>query len=384
MKKNITPCPFLSCNKESKVYGWLEITNRCNLKCPYCYADSTVVKKEELSIGKIKELFRDFKKLGAEIVMISGGEPSLRNDLSEILESGVKEGLKIILVTNGTALNPAIIKTLAKNNISVQLSIDSVDADVYAESRGVKLLPKVLKNINSLLKNGVEIYLASTLTRTTRKSLKGLIGFALEKGIQNIHIGEIIPEGRSQRNKKIFIKSPYAIYKELYRLQKENFLFLSIDLIENFVYPLVFASKRRFYCNAMERRTIEIGSDGQAYICGGMRKLMERSDLNVNRNNLDYIYKELKKSYNNFSLPLDRIEGCKDCEFGHICSGGCRAIAYHQKNNLGDKHPYCEDIKRIIRDIIKDLNAGKLDNYRDFLLKTGNFKKKRYFNLRFV
>lgn len=380
MRKNITPCPFLACDKESEIYGWIEITNQCNLKCPYCYADSAIFKKIELSFDKIKEILKDLKSLGASVVMISGGEPSLRNDLVDILNFGSKKlGFKIILVSNGTALSPEIIKTLSENNVAIQLSIDSVNPKIYEQSRGVKLLPKIIKNIDLLLKSGVEIYLASTLTKTTRKSMRELIEFALEKGIQNVHIGEIIPEGRSRNNQEIFIKSAYSIYKELYKIQKENFLFISIDLIENFIYPIFFENKRKFYCNAMEGKTLEVGSDGQVYFCGGIRNLMENNDFNLNKNNLIDVHEGLKRTHKNFKISVEEIKECKKCKYAYVCSGGCRAIAYHHGGSLISKHPYCEDIKRIIGDIINDLKNGKLDDYKDFLLKNGGMKNKKIF-----
>lgn len=370
-KKNITPCPFLCYEGKSELYGWVEITNRCNLKCPYCYANSSALSKNELSLSEIKGVLEGFRTLRAKIVMISGGEPTLRPDLVEILGYGTKKlNLKLILVSNGILLSPRIIKILSTYQIPIQLSIDSVDPKVYQKSRGVDLLPFVLKNIDLLLRNNVEIFLAATLTRITEKSIQELVEFAVDKGIQNVHIGELIPEGRSKTNKEIFVSSIYPVYKEIYELQKKYFLFVSIDMIENLLYPIIFKEKKDYYCNAMRGRTLEVGFDGQVYFCGGIRGLSGMEVLNVKNSSLLLIYKQMKNKYRKYQVSVSEIRECKDCQYAHICAGGCRAIAYHYySGDIMKKHPYCPDIKRIIREIYKDLESGKLDEYVDFLKK---------------
>lgn len=106
---------------------------------------------------------------------------------------------------------------------------------------------------------------------------------------------------------------------------------------------------------------------------------MENDDFNVNKNNLVYIHDKLKKTQNNFKISVEKIKKCKQCEYSYICSGGCRAISYHHSGNLVSRHPYCKDIKKIIKDIIDDLDSGLLDDYKDFLLQGGNIKNKKIF-----
>ncbi|HRY27854.1 MAG TPA: SPASM domain-containing protein [Candidatus Moranbacteria bacterium] len=70
---------------------------------------------------------------------------------------------------------------------------------------------------------------------------------------------------------------------------------------------------------------------------------------------------------------------CLACPAIGGCGGGCRAISYHHSGDLVSRHPYCEDIKKIIKDIVEDLNNGLLNDYKDFLLQGGNIKNKKIF-----
>lgn len=356
--------------KKNKIkYGWIEITNQCNLRCRYCYTSSTNNVGEELRFGELKKILRDFKTFGVKIAVISGGEPTLRKDLNKILEYGAKDmGLKMVLVTNGTMLKAETIEVLSLYKIPVQLSLDSVDSDVYKKARGADLLSRVTDNIDLLLKNNIEVALAGTLTQISMDSMDGLIDFALDKGIQNIHIGEMVPGGRGSINKEIFSNSIYPIYKKLYDYQKKHFLFLSIDIIEKFLFPLILNEKKRYYCNAMGGKTVEVGYDGHLYFCGYMRESNYLLELSVRKAGLLSAHALLKDRLKQFHICANELAGCKDCKHMSVCAGGCRAAAYYYSGSISGKNPYCEATKKIIDRMDRDLRTGKLDEYKRFLV----------------
>lgn len=356
-------------NASNNFYGWVEITNKCNLRCPYCYADSKNSSKEELSLASIRKLLLDFKTIGTNTVMISGGEPSIHKHLSKVFDYANSIGLKLVLISNGTLLTESLIKKMAKYNIPVQLSVDSVNRQVYKASRGLDMLPTLLKSVELLRKYNVEIYLAATLTNTTKHTLNELIDFALENEIQNIHIGELVPAGRCTDNENLNLKSIYPIYKELYKLQKQHFLFFSIDMIEYFVYPIVFNEKRYHYCNGIAASALEVSPKGEVSFCMNIQDPAFGRKYNINETSVIGIKKSLDAEKNK-GIPIDSVEECKDCEYRYICCGGCRAIAYHTSGkNIHAKSPYCKDMKRFIDFIKKDILSGNAKDYVDFIKK---------------
>ncbi len=349
-------------------YGWLEITNRCNLKCPYCYANSTFDNKSFLTLDKIKQILKDFRDVRTTAVMLSGGEPFLHKNISSILKYSYEIGQKVVVITNGTMITEDVAKLLAKYNIPVQLSLDSVDKKTYKKSRGLDLLIVLLNRIKLLQKYKVQIFLAVTLTDVTKYGLEDVINYAVENNIQNVHIGELVPVGRGAR-KDLKITSMFPIYKKLYELQKKNFLFVSIDIVEYYVYPLMFNEKRYYYCNGASGEAVEVSAQGEVSFCMNIQDKAFGPSFDLKETSLKEIKSILDKTENK-GLHIDNIEECKDCEYKYICCGGCRAIAYNSSDKrIGAKSPYCKDIKCFIDYVKRDIESGKANDYVSFVRK---------------
>ena len=92
---------------------FLELTYRCNLKCPFCYVGDDR-NKQELTTDEWKNVIKQIPFYG--IITLVGGEPFLRTDFPEILEYASKKVFrKVHIVTNGTVLNDNIIASISKN-----------------------------------------------------------------------------------------------------------------------------------------------------------------------------------------------------------------------------------------------------------------------------
>lgn len=368
-----SPCPFL-CSSNSPIHVWVEITEKCNLNCPYCYMDAPQ-EGTELSLEVFSELINELNNMNISTISISGGEPLLNSNFKEILEKTLNYDFDVNLVTNGTLLNEEIMDIIEKGNITTQFSIDSVDREIYKKSRGKDKLEDVKKNLIKLSNRNIDLILAATLTVINQNNIFDLIDFCLENKISNLHIGELIPEGRSKNNNSIKNVNLSDLLEKLYEFQKENFERISIDIIEQFIYPIFYDEKIKYYCNALKGNTIEISSEGDVMICGGIRDKTELG--NIHEKNIKEIYKE--SQLRKFNISVDDIEECKDCEYKYICGGGCRAIAYHN-GGLNAKSPYCKDYKYIIQKIKNDYERGILDNYEEFLkLQSKDMPKKKIF-----
>lgn len=376
MKEPGAPCPFLCGAKGGELHGWLEIIGKCNLECTYCYTDSKLEVEEELSTEEVKTIIDALKELKALTLTFSGGEPCLKQDLPELIEYA-SQHIETKLVTNGTVLTNQIIDALTASKTQVQLSIDSVNPRSYEKSRGRPFLSRVLKNIDNLLENDIELVLAVTLTEHTMDSVFDVLHFAIEKGIANVHMGSLIPEGRGKADRLL----SGCFLKKLYEFQKENFEVISIDIIEDLLFPIILEEKKDVYCNAMMGKTLEIGFDGTVYICGGMRELKSMNLGNIRKDPLESIYERAIRENKMVYLPVDKLETCKECQYKYICAGGCRARAYHySKGNLLAEEPNCKFLKNIIRVMLEDYKKGELDAYatllRFFLEETGIRRKK--------
>jgi len=114
----------------------IEITQKCNQKCFYCYAKSTSNCKDELSLNNWLEILHGLYKHGTRLLIFSGGEPFLYPDIIELLHS-IYNDFIIEINTNGTLLNEEVVKQLSSFHVKcIQISIDSSTPKVHDKIRG--------------------------------------------------------------------------------------------------------------------------------------------------------------------------------------------------------------------------------------------------------
>jgi pyrroloquinoline quinone biosynthesis protein E len=108
----------------------LELTHRCPLQCPYCSNPLQMDQvKGELTTGEWKSVLEQAAKLGVLQVHFSGGEPTVRQDLAELIRHAREVGLYTNLITSGVAANKARLDEMAAAGLDhVQLSIQDSDA----------------------------------------------------------------------------------------------------------------------------------------------------------------------------------------------------------------------------------------------------------------
>ncbi|WP_409199690.1 tetraether lipid synthase Tes [Methanobrevibacter sp. DSM 116169] len=177
-------CGLCEDHETSTVLGLIDVTNRCNLKCPICFANAAVSKKVyEPSFEEIRTMLQNLRNLEPNpcpAIQYAGGEPTVRKDIVELVGLAKEEGFTHIqIATNGLKLAsdeelPGKLKDAGLN--TVYLSFDGVTEEPYIKSRNKNLLPQKLKAIENCRKAELGIVLVPTLV----------------KGINDQQIGDII------------------------------------------------------------------------------------------------------------------------------------------------------------------------------------------------
>lgn len=137
------------------------ITERCNLRCSYCFG-KYYSEKGELSYRQIKKIFSQFYDLGVRRLGISGGEPLLHKDIDKVIKMAVDLGFEVGLNSNGI-LVPYHLKALRLlNNLSI--SLDGTSEKVHDKYRGKGAFKKAIAGIEAATKVGIPVHLCCTLT----------------------------------------------------------------------------------------------------------------------------------------------------------------------------------------------------------------------------
>ncbi len=147
--------------------GQIEVTSRCDLRCPVCYA-SAGVESADPAQEEIARLLDTLRRVSGPCnVQFSGGEPTLRDDLPDIIRLARQRGFPFIQVnSNGLRLarEPAFAKALAEAGLdSVYLQCDGADDAVFRTLRGRPLLAEKLAAIRHCADAGLGVVLVATV-----------------------------------------------------------------------------------------------------------------------------------------------------------------------------------------------------------------------------
>lgn len=208
-------CPF-DCglcpnHKSHTVLAIIDVTNRCNMRCPICFANAAAAGYVyNPSLEQIREMLktlRSIRPVPPPALQLSGGEPTVRRDLPEIIRMAKELGFDHVEVnTNGLVLAEDInyYKSLLDAGMStIYLQFDGVTDDIYVKLRGMPLLEKKLKVIENARKLGHEsIVLVVTLSKGVNDHQIGdMINFALDNSdvIRCLNVQPISFSGRATK-----------------------------------------------------------------------------------------------------------------------------------------------------------------------------------------
>ncbi|MDR2966544.1 MAG: radical SAM protein [Methanobacteriaceae archaeon] len=188
-------CGICSDHETSTVLGLIDVTNRCNLKCPVCFANAAISKKlYEPSYEEIRQMLkslRDLKPIPTPAIQYAGGEPTVRKDIVGLIKLAKEEGFSHTqIATNGLRLarKKILAQELADAGLNtVYLQFDGVSEEPYIYNRGKNLLPQKIEAIENCRKANLGIVLVPTIVKGVNDQQIGdIINFAINN-IDIIH-----------------------------------------------------------------------------------------------------------------------------------------------------------------------------------------------------
>ena len=207
-------CGLCENHKTCTVLAIIDVTNRCNLNCPICFAHAGAVGYlYEPSQEQIREMLRNLRSLRPTpptALQYSGGEPTVRRDLPELVAMAKEAGFRHVEVnTNGLILAKDLefYKSLLDAGMStIYLQFDGLSDDVYVKTRGVPLLDVKLKVVENARKLGHDsIVLVVTLVRGVNDHQMGdIIRFAAKNCdvVRGINVQPVSITGRINREER--------------------------------------------------------------------------------------------------------------------------------------------------------------------------------------
>ncbi len=341
----------------------LELTGRCNLSCVHCRASAAdTVDPNELKTNEIYRLIDDIASFSKPILILSGGEPLVRDDIFDIAEYANKKGLRVVLATNATLINEEIAKKIKEVGIGrVSISIDGASEESHDTFRGYKgAFRSSLRGIEELKKAGVEFQINTTITKRNVHELEKIYQLAVKLGAKAFHVFLLVPTGRGEdlKGEELSKEEYEKVLNWMYeKMKEENSPFMKATCAPHF-FRVVHqrASKEGLKVSDVLKSEHAFSRYTRGCLAGiGFAFISRYGEVNpcgylpIKAGNIrEESFKDIWFNSEVFNKlrDLNNLKGkCGICEFKRVC-GGCRARAYALKGDYLEEEPYCIYVPR--------------------------------------
>ena len=195
------PSHLLQFSKDKKPVVVWNVTKRCNLRCVHCYAQATAkADPDELTTKEGFALIEDLAQFGSPVILFSGGEPLMREDILDLIHKAVSLGMRAVLSTNGVLIDRALARELKKLGLSyVGISLDGLE-EVHDKFRGVKgAFAKAMEAVENCQAEGIKVGLRFTINRLNAQEIPKVFDLVEEMRIPRICFYHLVYAGRGTK-----------------------------------------------------------------------------------------------------------------------------------------------------------------------------------------
>ncbi len=323
------------------VVAW-NLTRRCNLACAHCYiaAGGWHTDADELPTADCLRILDQVLAVNPGVLLIlSGGEPLVREDLETIAGHASSRGATVVVGTNGTGLTEARIASLMEAGVGgVALSIDSLNPVYHDRFRhGAGALEDTLAAVDRLREARLDFIVQTSLTRGNRDEVADLAEWAASRGAVSFNLYFLVETGRGEGMKGLSAEENDSVLSELVGLERH---YRGRMLVRSKCQPQIM---RHAYESSPDSPLLNyatrcpcgvqycrITPEGKVTPCPYMPAVA--GDLR--EHSFEAIWDESAL----FGLLRRGDLGgkCGRCEYREVC-GGCRARAYARDGDLLDE-----------------------------------------------
>ncbi|MBY6240249.1 pyrroloquinoline quinone biosynthesis protein PqqE [Methylosinus sp. Sm6] len=319
-----------------------ELTHRCPLQCPYCSNPLELERSNtELTAAEWGETFRQAASIGALQLHLSGGEPTLRRDLEEILGYAVEAGLYSNLVTSAVLLTRERLQRLAEIGLDhVQVSVQDVVAEssdrISAFEGGVERKRDVARWAREF---GLGLTINAPIHRQNIDHLPQIIDFAVEVGAQRLEVAHIQYYAWAQLNRAALIPTRETFLETVGIVDAAKKRLQGV-LNFDFVIHDHYASRPKPCTGGWGRSIMVVTPSGKALPCHAAQTIPSLAFDNVRERSLADIWRK-SAAFEAFRGEEWMQEPCKSCERREIDHGGCRCQALAVTGDATATDPAC-------------------------------------------
>jgi len=344
---------------------WLawEITRKCNLKCVHCRSSSLITDKHQgFTTEEAFKMLEDIAEYAKPVIVLSGGEPLMRNDVFDIARHGTDLGFRMCMATNGMLVTDDVCEKIKSSGIKIcSLSFDGSTEEIHDNFRAQKgAFAGAVRAASLFKKHGIEFLINSSFTKRNQSEIPKLARFAKELGATAWYMFMIVPTGRGENiMEELISKEEYEeILNWHYDMDRTEKDMLVRPTCAPHYYRIVLQrNKEEEEEDKLEKRTLKFSTGGsKGCLAGQVIALIDvdgdvlpcsyfpKSAGNVRKQSFKTIWENSKlfKDLRDFKSYTGR---CGSCEYVGVC-GGCRARAYAMNGDYMSEEPFCSYIPK--------------------------------------
>ncbi len=339
------------------------LIRRCNLCCKHCYSISADTNfPGELSTEQVFETLQDLKDFKVPALILSGGEPLLRDDIYDISHRAKSLGFYIGLSTNGTLIDETNIDKIASAGFDyLGISIDGIGEthDKFRQMDGA--FDKSMHALKLCQERGIKVGLRYTLTKDNAAELPKILALVDEHKIDKFYLSHLNYAGRGNRNREDDVvhqmtkKAMDYLFKEAWNSlgTEREIEFVTGNNDADGVYFLKWVARNKpDSYHFIHQRLNQWGGNSTGKNVANIDNMGE-----VHPDTFWWDYKlgnvktrKFSSIWNDISDPLMKglkqserpLKGrCGLCDFKTICGGNTRVRAYQLTNDPWEEDPAC-------------------------------------------
>ena len=323
----------------------LNMTERCNLNCIYCFAAERKENSARLTLDDYKKILDAVKTYNphAEIIF-TGGEPLMSPLALPAARCAKSLGFSCKLMTNATLINADNVATLIAAFDSFKISVDGSDATRHDFYRWQGSFSRTIKAVELLEKFYADVKLAMVVTK---KNIDD-VAEAAERWGGRLTFQPLFPPGNAKRDENLFLTG-----KEYFDALKSAGVVPFMEL-----HNLLNARKKIFKC-APGDAEVSISCSGDVYPC----RLLHYDDFKLG-NLKDSSFAEIYNSTRADKFKrhtVEQIVRCRDCDLKFLCGGSCQARHFSEIGSFDTAGNFCEyEREAIIDGLISSAELKKI------------------------
>ena len=321
----------------------LEITHRCPLQCPYCSNPVELDRSgKELTTDEWKKVLSELAEIGVLQVHFSGGEPTARKDLVELVKHASDVGLYTNLITSAVLLTRERLSELADAGLChVQISFQGIEEGLSDRVAGYKGgHRKKLEVAKWTRELDLPLTVNAVMHRQNLHQLPEIIQMSVDLDADRLEVANVQYYGWALKNRAALMPTVAQLdaCTDIVEEARER---LKGRLTIDYVVPDYYALRPKKCMGGWGRQFFNISPAGKVLPCHAAESITGLDFLSVRSNHsIAWIWQN-SEAFNRYRGTGWMKEPCKSCEFREIDFGGCRCQAFALTGDAANTDPAC-------------------------------------------